>query len=108
MHFGRSLLALAALLLGLGPVHALVAGSCKLDVSIAQNMDAKGGACDCEASGCQSGQALFCGQCLNAIGAAVDSHDLSHPVLRLALPLVRMSWRGRTLEPPVPPPEQAA
>lgn len=101
----RSVLILAALLLGLAPVHVLVRDIC---TPAAAALHAKGSGCDCEASGCQSGAAVFCGQCLSAVSLAVDSPDLSHPVVRSARTFVHDSGFGRTLEPPVPPPEQAA
>ena len=95
---------LAAFLLGLGPVHALTMDICKP----ALTMDRQGSGCDCESSGCQKGAPVFCGQCLPAISAVADGLNLKRSVDRCIPAFVADDNLGRTLTPPVPPPEMAA
>jgi hypothetical protein len=102
----RSILVLAAVLLGLGPVHALVMETCESDAGLSIAMDGSG--CDCAASGCQNGAPVFCGQCLIAVSAATSGLALPHPAARRVPALEHDGLLERALAPPVPPPKLTA
>jgi hypothetical protein len=102
----RSILLLAALLLGLGPAQAMFADVCTS--SATAMTDAGSSGCDCNASDCERGAPVSCGQCLAIASERTSAPDLLRPVTRQALDAADRHAQGFSPEPLVPPPRMAA